>query len=120
MSESQPNPLKFFGLVQEMEVAIGYVTDVFDLIEHIDAKQYVTLRDKIIDVFQIGESMPKFDKSKFGSDVEFGDISDAIRLTTMTTYPQSTPMDKPISVEERIIWCDKILKNMDAAASYDY
>ncbi|MCR9909661.1 hypothetical protein NB545_19695 [Vibrio campbellii] len=119
MSKLQPKPLKFFGLVEEMEVAIGFVTDVFDLIDIIDVNQYLALRTKIIDVFQIGD-LPNFDKSKFGSDVEFGDISDAIRQTTFNTYPQSTPMEKPISVEERTQWCKSILQNMDTAASNEF
>ena len=119
MSKLQPNPLKFFALIQALEAAIGNIRDVLDLIELIDAKQYVTLREKIIDVFQVGK-LPNFDENKFGSDVELADISDAIILTTVRTYPQSTPMDKPISVEERKIWCEQILKNMDSAASCDY
>ncbi|WP_199438600.1 hypothetical protein [Vibrio owensii] len=119
MSKLQPKPLRFFGVVEEIEAAIGFVTDVFDLIELIDVNQYLALRTKIIDVFQIGD-LPNFDESKFGSNVEFGDISDAIRQTTLNTYPQSTPMEKPIPVEERTLWCKSILQNMDAAASTDF
>jgi len=119
MSKLQPKPLKFIHLVNEMEIAIGHVSDVFDLIALIDVNQYLSVRAKIIDVFQIGD-LPNYDKSQFGSDVEFGDISDAIRQTTFDTYPQSTPTDKPISVEERTKWCKSILNNMDFAASTDY
>ncbi|EGQ8484974.1 hypothetical protein GTP29_17980 [Vibrio parahaemolyticus] len=119
MSKLQPKPLRFFGLVEEMEVVIGYVSDVMELIELIDVNEYLSLRKQIIDVFQIGE-LSSFDSSKFGSNVEFGDISDAVRLTTFSIYPQSTPMNKPISVEERKLWCEKIMNNMDAAASCDY
>ncbi len=119
MSNQNTGSLPFFGLVQSMEEAIGYVTNVHDLIALIDSKQYLIVRAKIIDTFKIGE-LPEFDVNNFGSYVEFGDISDAIRNTTFSRYPQSTPMHKPISLEERKEWCGEIIKNMDAAASEDY
>ncbi len=117
MSALQKEALPFYDLVSAMEEAIGFVEDVFDLIALIDKKGYLELRGKIIDVFQVGE-LSAFDDRAFGEEVEFGDISDAIRLTTFGRYPQETPMDKPISLEERKEWCNSILTNMDAAATY--
>ena len=119
MSELQQEPLQFSNILQGMEAALGKSTDILGLIDLIDPTQYVSLRNKIIDVFKVGE-MPNFDTTQFGSDVEFGDISDAIIFTTMEDYPQGTPLDKLITLEERKKWCEKLLENMDASASEDY
>ncbi|MEZ9699808.1 hypothetical protein AB4455_10545 [Vibrio sp. 10N.261.46.E12] len=61
--------------------------------------------------------MDEFEGS-FGTVVEIGDVSDAFRVTTMGKYPQSTPMDMQIGLEDRKKWCASILENMDNAARF--
>ena len=108
------NSMPFFPIVQELEEVLGYTEDVMALITLIDEKQFLAMRNKIVDVFKVGEMEPFH--GQFGEEIEFGDVSDSVRETTFALYPQGTPMDKPISLSERKEWCSKILQALDYAA----
>ncbi|MGR5451422.1 hypothetical protein ACP3V3_17020 [Vibrio sp. PNB22_3_1] len=116
MPTRNTNDIPFMTLIQQMEAALDYTSDVFKLIELISAEEYVLLRDNIINTFQIGE-LPPFDIKEFGCEVEFGDISDAVRNTTFNRYPPSTSTATLIELSEREEWCRQIVQNMDLAAA---
>lgn len=106
--------LGFFNLVMELEEVLEYKSDPIALLGLLDKDNFVYLRSMIIQTFQVGD-MDEFEGS-FGTEVEIGDVSDAVRDTTMGMYPQSTPMEQQIGLEERKKWCASILENMDNAA----
>lgn len=107
--------LPFFGIVQKLEGNLGGVTGL-DLMELLSPSQYLALRKAIVDSFELSEPVPDFDEAEFGEEVEIGDVSDAVRETTFARYPQTTPMDKPISEPERRSWCLAIIDDMDDRA----
>ncbi len=115
MFKDNPNPLLFYPLVAKMEEILGSPTANAVLCSNINRKDFEKIRTDVIGSFEVGE----FDKftGDFGSEVELGDISDAVRITTFSRYPQSTPMDKPISHNERLEWCTEIILRMDNAAN---
>ena len=108
-------PIGFFTLVQALESALNYTIDPLALVSLINKQEFEEHRARIIQTFQIGAVDPFV--GDFGNDVEFGDISDAVREITFSLYPQTTPIDKPICKEERIKWCSEILSAMDYASS---
>ena len=119
MSEDNTtNTIPFISLVNALEDAMGRVTGIMELISLISEPQYLELRTNIISAFHVS-GIEEF-TNEFGVDVEFGDISDAVRETTFMLYPQSTEMMKPISFDERKKWCTKIINNMDIAAAGNY
>lgn len=108
--------LGFFDVVIKLEQVLEFKSDPIALLDLLDKENFVSLRSKIIQTFQVGD-MDEFEGS-FGTEVEIGDVSDAVRDTTMGMYPQSTPMDQQIGLEERKKWCASILENMDNAARF--
>lgn len=108
--------LEFYHLVEKLESVINHQENALELIALIDKKEFLSLRNSIISTFQIELEIPF--TGDFGSEVEYGDVSDAIRSVTFSLYPQSTPMDKPIDHSERANWCKKILENMDSSAAF--
>ncbi|MCZ2801987.1 hypothetical protein [Vibrio alginolyticus] len=119
---SDPNKLPvtigFFDLVTRMEHVLDYTTSSGGLVREITKSEFLDLRAKIIEAFQVGV-MPEF-KLKFGDGVEFGDVSDACREVTFSLYPQGTPMEMPITITDRKKWCSTILKQMDNSATGGY
>lgn len=107
---------KFFPMVEALEVIINSESDIMELIRLINKNEFNKLRASVIECFDI-KTNSKF-QGKFGNEVEFGDISDAIRSTTFALYPQSTDMLKDIDENERKIWCEKILAEMDRLANF--
>ena len=116
MAKINKQDLEFYPIVQELEEVLNSATKTLDLIRLIDEQEFLQLRTKIISVFSIGEMYPV--SGEFGEEVEFGDVSDAVRATTFSLYPQDTEMDKPIGIGERKEWCKKMLETMDAAANF--
>jgi hypothetical protein len=114
INTNNSNPLAFYPSVIEFEKILGHITHPLDLIELISIDQFNDLRGRIIQVFQIGD-VDSY-TGEFGEEVEFGDVSDAVRDVTFSTYPQTTPMDKLITHDERREWCTNILAAMDYAA----
>ena len=108
--------LGFFDVVMKLEQVLEFKSDPIALLGLLDKENFVSLRSKIIQTFQVGD-MDEFEGS-FGTEVEIGDVSDAVRNTTMGMYPQSTPMEQQIGLEERKKWCASILENMDNAARF--
>lgn len=108
--------LGFFDVVTKLEQVLEFKSDPISLLGLLDKENFVSLRSKIIQTFQVGD-MNEFEGS-FGTEVEIGDVSDAVRDTTMGMYPQSTPMEQQIGLEERKKWCASILENMDNAARF--
>jgi len=86
------NEIPFMPLLNQLEGVIGHTTDPFVLITLLSKSEFLELRKKIVEVFDIGP-FNNF-TGKFGSEVEFGDVSDAIRLVTYELYPKGTPLDK--------------------------
>lgn len=109
-------PMKFYPLVMELENVLGSTVDIMELISLINREQFNELRERIVSTFQVGDIEPY--SGEIGDQVEFGDISDAVRATTFSLYPQSTPSEKLIGREERHEWCNKILSAMDSAAEF--
>ena len=105
----------FYPMVESLELILGSTSDLIELIKPIDRATFLQLRAQIIDLFNV-EINSEF-TGEFGEEVEFGDVSDAVRETTFSLYPQSTDMLKPISYDERLIWCKQIIEKMDAAAN---
>lgn len=116
MTNNNPNPLLFYPLIETMEKILGTPTATGVLCSNINQHDFIKLRTDIISAFEVGE-LPAF-SGDFSSEVELGDVSDAVRMTTFSRYPQSTPMEKPISREERKEWCLQILKTMDEYAEF--
>ncbi|HAQ49286.1 MAG TPA: hypothetical protein DCR37_09615 [Glaciecola sp.] len=116
MANSKNIALEFYPLVVKLESVINHQENELELIALIDKKEFLSLRNAIISTFQIELDVPF--NGNFGSEVEFGDVSDAIRSVTFSLYPQSTLMDKPIDHSERVNWCKKILENMDSSAAF--
>lgn len=104
-------PMPFFPLVERLQKAVGNTKDIMHLLDLVDKKSFLKIRTEIINIFEIG-TLPEFD-GRFGVEVELGDISDAVIGVTLNTYPQSTPMDEPISFEQRKAWCVRIIELMD-------
>lgn len=104
-------PMPFFPLVERLQKTIGNTKDIMRLIDLVNKKNFLQLRSEIINAFEIG-GLPEFD-GQFGDEVELGDLSDAVIHVTLSTYPQSTPLDKLISFEERKVWCIRIIEIMD-------
>jgi hypothetical protein len=110
------NSLEFYPLVQKLELVLGSPTETMELIRLIDKQEFIQLRDSIISAFGI-DFERKF-TGKFGIEVEYGDVSDAVRSTTFSLYPQSTEMNKLISPDERKIWCSQIINSLDELVQY--
>jgi len=108
------NAVPFFPLVEALEEIINHTEDVMELIALIREDQFIDIRNKIITTFNIGK-VEAF-SGDFGSEIEFGDISDGVRGTTFSLYAQDTEMDKLIGLEERKIWCNKMIEAIDTAA----
>ena len=108
--------LEFYPLVQKLELILGTPTEAMELIRLIDKKEFIQLRECIISAFEIDFKKPF--TGKFGTEVEYCDVSDAVRGTTFSLYPQSTEMDKPISPNEREMWCSKIIDSLDEFVQY--
>ncbi len=115
MSKDNPNPIMFYPLVMRMEAVLGSPSANSVLCSNIGLKDFEKIRKNIIDSFEVGE----FDMftGDFGSEVELGDISDAVRLTTFSRYPSSTSMEKLIPRDERFAWCAEIIQRMDNAVT---
>ncbi|OUV22069.1 MAG: hypothetical protein CBC55_04555 [Gammaproteobacteria bacterium TMED95] len=111
MSQDNPNPLMFYPLLMKVEEVLGSPSAHSALCANIGLKYFEKLRKDIIDSFEVGE-FTTF-TGNFGSEVELGDISDAVRLTTFSRYPRSTPMEKLIPRDERLAWCTEIIQRMD-------
>ena len=107
---------EFYPVVEGLESILGYASNPMELTRLINENEFIQLRNQIIDLFDI--SIENHFTGKFGEEVEFGDVSDAVRETTFALYPQSTDIQKYIDPDERKIWCEKILETMDAAALY--
>jgi len=116
MTKNENIVLEFYPLVEKLESVINHQENVLELIALIDKKEFLSLRNSIISTFQIELDLPF--TGDFGSEIEFGDVSDAMRSVTFSLYPQSTPMNKPIDHTERVNWCKKILENMDSSAVF--
>ena len=110
-SESIP----FFEIVQRLEGVLGHTTNILELIDLVSEANFLEIRSSIIAAFEVGEANEY--SEVFGHAVEFGDISDAVREVTFRLYPQTTPMDMPISFGEREMWCDEILNTLDMNTS---
>jgi hypothetical protein len=110
------NTFKFYPMVQGLEEILNSTEDPLKLIALISENEFLSMRSKIISFFEI-DSAPEF-TSDFGTEIEFGDVSDAVRETTFSLYPQSTDIDKTIDLAERKAWCLSILDKMDASATY--
>ena len=116
MANNKNTVLEFYPLVEKLESVINHQENELELMALIDKKEFLSLRNSVISAFQIELDIPF--TGNFGSEVEFGDVSDAMRSVTFSLYPQSTPMDKPIDHSERVNWCKKILENMDSSAAF--
>jgi hypothetical protein len=62
-NENEEN-FKFFPMVEKMEVIIGNTTDIMDLISLINKKEFLAIRKKIVDFFQVDTIKPF--SGKFG------------------------------------------------------
>jgi hypothetical protein len=111
MKNSNEENFKFYPMVEELELILGSPSDPMELISLINKNEFLKMRKNIVDFFNINIEC-KF-TGKFGNEVELGDVSDAVRMTTFGLYPQSTDMDKYIDQNEREVWCTKILDNLD-------
>jgi hypothetical protein len=116
MANNKNVVLEFYPLVDKLESVINHQENVLELISLINKEEFLSLRDSIISTFQVDIDSPF--TGNFGSEVELGDVSDAMRSVTFSLYPQSTPMDKPIDHAERLNWCRKILESMDSSAVF--
>lgn len=114
--ETINDPIAFFPIVQKLENVLGYTSDIIGLLEPVSKAKFLKIRDDIVEVFSVGEVSPF--TGQYGDEVEFGDLSDAVRETTISLYSQSTPIDMLIKFEERREWCQKVLDAMDSAARY--
>lgn len=108
--------LAFYPLVQKLEQILGAPDDIMEIIRLIDKEEFIKLRSNIISAFEIDFKEPF--SGTFDEEIEFGDVTDVVRYTTFSLYPQSTEMDKPISPAEREIWCSKIINSLDELAQY--
>lgn len=118
MTITNKENFKFFTMVEKMEVILGSATNPMELIRLINKKEFLKLREKIINFFEVDIDKPF--SGKFGEEVEFGDVSDAVRETTFSLYPADADVDlyRYIKQDERKVWCEKIVERMDAAAIY--
>lgn len=108
--------IAFFTLVQDLQTILGNTNDVMSLIDLINKQQFLDLRSKIVNAFDIGEVAPF--EGDFGENVELGDVSDAVIGVTLEMYPKETPLDLPLDITARKEWCHKILEALDGAAVY--
>jgi hypothetical protein len=103
----------FISIVENLETALGHTQNMTDLVEVIDRSQFEKIRADVVAAFDIGNV--KAYSGVFGVEVEFGDVSDAVRMTTFALYEINTPPGKIISLEERRSWCQKVLDALDFA-----
>lgn len=106
---------KFYPMVESLEILLGTPTNPMELISLINKNEFLRLRSDIIDFFDA--DIDREFNGGFGSEVELGDVSDAVRMTTFSLYPQSTEPSKIIDLEERKHWCNTILDNLDKVAN---
>ena len=118
----QKSTIKFFDLVTDLENIWKNKTngsteeeEFLGLISLVSESEFLLMRRDIIKVFKIGELEPFSGECYDEDDVEVGDISHAVQMTTIRLFPQSTPMDKPLSFDDRINWCREIVAAIDEA-----
>ncbi len=116
MHQSKDNNLGLLRLVENLENVINREENILSLISLISKKEYLRLRTSIIDTFEIEDDYPF--SGEFGSEVELGDVSTALRETTLELYPETTPPHKKVTYEERQAWCKQVIETMDSAATY--
>lgn len=109
--------IPFFEIVQRLESSLGGVTGL-ELIDLLGPEQYLSIREAVINSFELDKPVPIFNAEDFGDEVEIGDVSDAVREVTFGRYPQNTPMNKPIFEPERRAWCLAIIDDMDNRVRY--
>lgn len=111
------NPLPFFPIVEKLNRICQGDGGVLSCIDQLDESEYKEIRQAIIETFEIGP-LAEYSGDFDSDDVELGDIADwFIEVTTTTYKPENTPMDKPISREDRLTWCTKIIDGIDNSVS---
>lgn len=115
IKKTNPNGIKFYEMLVGMEAILLTDPDPMAPYRLIDKNEFLQLRAKIIEFFD-PDNESKF-TGEFGDEVEFGDISDAVRAVTFALYARTTEMTKMISLKERQVWCKKILEMVDVSAN---
>ncbi|MGP4945213.1 hypothetical protein [Pseudoalteromonas nigrifaciens] len=87
------------------------------LLEVISPEQYKELRASVIKAFDVNIDTPY--TGDVGAELEFGDVSDAVREVTYQRYPEVDDINMPVSLKDRVSWCEAIISVMDdSAATY--
>jgi predicted transcriptional regulator len=110
------NSILFYKTVTQLEEVLNSTSNPLELIRLIDENEFLALRESVLEVF---EADIKYDK-KFGNEVEFGDISDAVRATTFEMFPLGCEEveNDIVETERKKAWVEKIITNMDHASTF--
>ena len=105
----------FYKTVTELEEILNSTTNPLDLIALIDKDEFLALRQSVLNLF---DADIKYNK-EFGNEVEFGDISDAIRATTFEMFPLGCEEveNDIVEADRKKEWLEQIIKNMDNAST---
>jgi hypothetical protein len=101
-------------------LGIGSLFDIkgnpLELIRLIDKEEFLEIRGKLSEIFDI-KPKTEFDKEIDEDDeLEFGDISDAVILTTQSIYPPRYTPDRVVELGEREVWFHQIIEAIDDVA----
>lgn len=110
--EAAKTPIPFYPIVQRLENALGSTAGTMKLFRLVSKSEFLKMRQDVAAAFFVGE-VATFAGEYDDEDVEFGDLTDAVRGVTFSLYPQSTPMEMLISFADRQKWCSKVLEAMD-------
>jgi hypothetical protein len=108
----------------EIMIGIGNLFDIkgnpLELMRLINKEEFLEIRGKLSEIFDI-KPKNEFDQEiDEDNELELGDISDAVLITTKSLYPPRPTRDRVVELDEREVWFHQIIEAIDSVAVSEY